>query len=611
MAKGSVGYTLPPGFKLKSNERTYEIVKVLGAGSFGITYLATSDISIGNISVTAKFAIKEHFISASCFRGDDGASVNMVPAAKDDVVSSRADFLTEANRLKKICLKSRSIVSVNETFETNGTAYYVMEFLDGGNPEKCSEEEAVSIVRDIAQALKYIHAENVLHLDIKPDNIVLKTNEKGETYPVLIDFGISKHFNGKGRPTSSLNAKGASVGYAPQEQYAGISEFSPKFDIYALGGVLFYLLTGKNPPDAFKVSGNQQELKKELDGNASEKVSKAILHAMKPGALERTPNVESFLDELSGIEFVPELKSKPTHLKFDRNKGKDIVSVVSNISWEAFSTQPWCKVKRAGDNLNISVSGNTRKGSSTRQCEVILKGTDRPVSFSIQITQQGNGTEVISKRSDSIWRIRNKKNVLFSVLGVAILAGIIIMCFFIGENTSKQAMDIAEVDSIDMEVVVPIEEPVLDNQSAESSSLEQKEEKNELQSQETFLTQQQTHQQEPQQSQQLHPQQPQQGHATSDVPKEPSLDDLYAQANSLNDFKYLANKGYSKAYAPLAELYLKENNYNEASQMALKAGQSKTGLEKARKVASILNTLGYYDDKPGERERIIKALGEI
>lgn len=80
-----------------------------------------------------------------------------VPTAKSDVVDSRADFLTEANRLKKLCLKSRNIVSVNETFEANGTAYYVMEFLDGGNPSKCTEEEAVSIVMQIADALKEIH----------------------------------------------------------------------------------------------------------------------------------------------------------------------------------------------------------------------------------------------------------------------------------------------------------------------------------------------------------------------------------------------------------------------------------------------------------------------
>lgn len=208
MAKETASHALPKGFRLQSKDRVYEIIKVLGSGSFGITYLATAEVPIGNISTTIRFAIKEHFMSASCYRGDDGAMVLTVPTAKSDVVDSRADFITEANRLKKLCLKSRNIVSVNETFEANGTAYYVMEFLDGGSPSKYSEEEAVSIVKQIADALNEIHKEHVLHLDLKPDNIVLKANDKNETYPVLIDFGISKHFDSKGRPTSSISARG-------------------------------------------------------------------------------------------------------------------------------------------------------------------------------------------------------------------------------------------------------------------------------------------------------------------------------------------------------------------------------------------------------------------
>ena len=123
MSKESATHALPTGFKLHSKDRVYEIVKVLGAGSFGITYLATAKVAIGNITTTVRFAVKEHFMSASCYRGDDGATVLSAPAAESDVAQSRADFIAEANRLKKLCMKSRSIVSVNETFEANGTAY--------------------------------------------------------------------------------------------------------------------------------------------------------------------------------------------------------------------------------------------------------------------------------------------------------------------------------------------------------------------------------------------------------------------------------------------------------------------------------------------------------
>lgn len=422
MTKETTTQVLRPGFKLQSKERIYEIIKVLGSGSFGITYLATANISIGNISMTMRFAIKEHFISASCYRGDDGATVLAVPTAKSDVVDSRADFITEANRLKKLCLKSRNIVSVNETFEANGTAYYVMEFLDGGSPSRCSEEEAISIAMQIAEALDEIHKEHVLHLDIKPDNIVLKTNERNETYPVLIDFGISKHFDSKGRPTSSLSAKGASPGFAPQEQYAGVSEFSPKYDIYALGAVLFFLCTGKNPPDAFKISPNQQELKKELAGKVSSKVEKAILNAMKPAASERTPNVRRFCDDLMGIDFVPVLNVPYSQLDFSKDKDLRNVSVDSNIGWTVYADEDWCKVAKTGNTIVISVSKNKETGS--RVGNVVVNGSPYHISRVIHIKQEGSGTVVFP--SGLTWWERNRKRV-YQASGILLVG-----CFIFG-----------------------------------------------------------------------------------------------------------------------------------------------------------------------------------
>ncbi len=87
MASEKASQTLPigKGYKLRSKEREYEIIRVLGSGSFGITYLAKAKVSVGNISTTMSFAIKEHFMSASCYRGEDGVTVLTVPTAKSDV----------------------------------------------------------------------------------------------------------------------------------------------------------------------------------------------------------------------------------------------------------------------------------------------------------------------------------------------------------------------------------------------------------------------------------------------------------------------------------------------------------------------------------------------
>ena len=626
--KESTIQSLRQGFRLQSKERIYEIVSVLGSGSFGITYLATAKVAIGNISTTVKFAIKEHFISASCYRGDDGATVLTVPTAKSEVSDSRADFIIEANRLQKLCLKSRNIVSVNETFEANGTAYYVMEFLDGGNPSRCSEEKAISIVMQVADALNEIHKERVLHLDLKPDNIVLKTNDKNETYPVLIDFGISKHFDSKGRPTSSLNAKGASSGFAPQEQYAGVSEFSPKYDIYALGAVLFFLCTGKNPPDAFKVSPNQQELKKELEGNVSSAVKKAILNAMKPAAFERTPSTKQFCDDLMGVAFVPVLSISESYVKFRKDKDTASVPVDSNISWSVYSKEDWCVVKKNNNSIVISVAEN--KGVGERSCNVVVEGISYQISHTMHIKQEGVGTVVLPS-NPTLWERYRKK--IYQAGGIFIIG---LLCILIGyhivglsdtENESKRLTEaIADMDGTVLEefakddsirayfpyaqYLVNIEKfddaipyakkamKTSDSISAiallDSIDIRKKKEAE-------VKTAEQPSQNAQNKNDQLN------GHE-SVVPESnynnaneqpirvPSNDDLFAKATTIKDLTILARKGYKKAYAPLAELYLKKYDYDNAHIWAVKAGKAKVGLDKARAVVKVLDSYGYYEN---------------
>lgn len=687
MASEKASQTLPigKGYQLRSKDRVYEIVSVLGSGSFGITYMATTQVSVGNISTTMRFAIKEHFISASCYRGEDGATVLAVPTAKSDVVVSRADFITEANRLKKLCLKSRNIVSVNETFEANGTAYYVMEYLDGGSPSKYSEDEAVSVIMQVADALRQIHEEHVLHLDLKPDNIVLKTNERGETYPVLIDFGISKHFDSKGRPTSSLSAKGASPGYAPQEQYAGVSEFSPKYDIYALGAVLFYLCTGKNPPDSFKISPNQQELKRELDGKVSARVEKAILNAMKPSAAERTSSIQQFCDDLMGVDFTPELNVSLSNLDFGKEKGQRNITVNSNIGWTVYSDCDWCKISRSGNEISVTVSKNKETGN--RSCCVVVNGAAYQISRIIKIRQEGVGTIVFTK--DSTWWNRNS-NKVFAASGAVIFG-----CFIAGlsqllkpdhnkesklltqaitsmdgenlkvfaEKDSSRAFlpyaqllitqqqgDLAEhyakralmtADSINARVFmdtcvhfgkrvstnvvependeVSVETEIMQsNEPSKESSPESKEESNDekfarasndfnlmlslakdnyakayyplaemyfqrknLDNAKIWATKAVDANVNRKQAQNL---------------LSKMNDELFAKATTLEDFKALANKGYKKAYAPLAEQYLKKHQYDNAHQWAVKAGDANEGIETASKVVDILESYGYYDN---------------
>ena len=281
------GQALVPNTKISSKKNLYTIKKVLGTGSFGITYLAIGSIKIGNVSFEVPFAIKEHFIQ-SCYREKNGSKVLYTPSSKNEVELSRKDFLTEARRLQQLCTKTKYIVKVNETFEANGTAYYVMEYLSGGVIHATSKQQAIDYMLSLSEAVKVLHDNKVLHMDIKPSNIILKVDEDtGETYPVLIDFGITKHFDDKGRPTTAPHSKGASTGFAPIEQYDEVREFSPAIDIYAMGATLYYLLTRKNPPSASKLCYNFNIVRDTLKSAHCEEFIPFITKAMAPNRMDR------------------------------------------------------------------------------------------------------------------------------------------------------------------------------------------------------------------------------------------------------------------------------------------------------------------------------------
>ena len=245
---------LPHGYLLKTAENTYRIERVLGMGGFGITYLATTSVRFDNLKSRIFVAIKEHFISDSCERERQTQNIIYSNPVKDKVESSRKDFLAEARRLREVGTGHPNIVKVNGVFEANNTAYYVMEYLEGSSLRayvkengKLEEKEMLALMRPIIDAVDYLHKHRMTHLDIKPDNIMLATDEDDHVRPTLIDFGLSKHYGRDGKPTSTINTLGCSDGYAPIEQYGGITTFSPSADVYALGATMLFCLTGKDP----------------------------------------------------------------------------------------------------------------------------------------------------------------------------------------------------------------------------------------------------------------------------------------------------------------------------------------------------------------------------
>jgi len=299
---------LPVGTVLDSGQQRYRIVKVLGQGGFGITYQAVAKIKVGNVTIDGFFAIKEHFISSFC--GRQGESVTIPNQSNvQEVNDSLNSFLTEAQRLNRLSLEHDGLVKVNESFQANGTAYYVMEYIGGENLRqyvkrqpagRLSEAEALPIIHKVADAVGYLHRSQVTHLDIKPDNILLRDDGT----PVLIDFGLAKHYDKKGKATSTLKVAGCSDGYSPLEQYAGIDHFSPQADVYALAATLLYMLTGKDPRKASEMSSGQIE--QSLPSEVSVTTRTAIIHAMQMVTANRTASVSQFSSELSADNYTGE-----------------------------------------------------------------------------------------------------------------------------------------------------------------------------------------------------------------------------------------------------------------------------------------------------------------
>lgn len=304
---------LAPGSILQSPSRTYTIRSVLGRGGFGITYSATYSVVVGGLPVKAIVAIKEHFISEMCDREASTSQVMYSRPVAERVEASRRDFIAEARRLSQVSQGQENIVKVSEVFEANDTAYYVMEYLEGQSFKEyvtargaLSLDETLAIMLPIISAVGHLHRGLMTHLDIKPANIMITRDENGRIRPVLIDFGLCKHYNEDGSATSTINTQGFSDGFAPIEQYAGISQFSPQSDVYSLAATIMYCLTGQVPPRATDLDA-EAVIPASLPTNIRQTLDKALQMRRN----DRPANAQVFLEHLLAKNAAPQVPSQP------------------------------------------------------------------------------------------------------------------------------------------------------------------------------------------------------------------------------------------------------------------------------------------------------------
>ena len=308
--KSHIKGALSVGTYLEGQTGSYKIERALGQGSFGITYQASMRVkgNLGYLPGEIKVAIKEFYMHSLNTREESGV---IIGSQAETFQNYLVRFQKEAHNLSK--MNHRGIVKVLELFDANDTSYLVMEYLEGGSLDErirmnqhLSERESLNTILKVGEALGYMHSQHMLHLDLKPLNIML--DKDGE--PLLIDFGLSKVFDENGIPETSTGIGLGTPGYAPIEQvnYDKSKGIAPTLDIYALGGTLFKCLTGKTPPTASAVNDDDDFLPHLLaERKVSQPVSELVVWAMQPRKKDRPQTVADFLARVQEvIEVLPE-----------------------------------------------------------------------------------------------------------------------------------------------------------------------------------------------------------------------------------------------------------------------------------------------------------------
>ena len=233
------GDALAPGTRIAE----FEIVRELGSGGFGVTYLARDR------ALERMVAVKEYLPRYWGVRGPDGTVGPRASSSEADYAWGLRRFVEEARALAR--LRHAGIVGVHRIIEAGGTAYMVMEYVEGRSLAEeirssgpLPEDRVREILTGLAGGLAQVHAAGMLHRDIKPANVMLRA---GDGSPVLVDFGAARQQ--MGRQSRSITAV-LTPGYAPIEQYSARGRQGPWTDVYALGAVAYEALSGRAPDDA-------------------------------------------------------------------------------------------------------------------------------------------------------------------------------------------------------------------------------------------------------------------------------------------------------------------------------------------------------------------------
>jgi len=294
---------LPNGHLLQNGK--YRLTHIVGQGGFGITYKGVwfTEVKgpLGTIKTEVPICVKEYFFKDYCYRDPESYAVRVHSETGRVLFDKfKEKLIKEAKILSEV--HHPHIVNVLEVFEENDTAYIAMEYISGNSLKYMMDKEGVlpeakvlRYVHQIGEALQFVHEKNILHLDIKPSNILIDQNGKAR----LIDFGVSKRYDIEQQETSTTMLT-LSKGFASIEQYdnEGTQSFSPCPDVYSLGATMYNLLTGKIPTESILRATRPLPSPRELNPAISAKTEAAIIKAMQIIPADRFQLVSEMLAEL-------------------------------------------------------------------------------------------------------------------------------------------------------------------------------------------------------------------------------------------------------------------------------------------------------------------------
>ncbi len=286
---------LPKGYRLPE----YQIERPISEGGFSVVYLAT------HLPTRSRVVIKEFFPVKYAKRIDTGRVETVTEEASRSFGMGIKRFFNEGSALAKI--KHENVVTVTHIFRANNTVYMVMEFEVGRDMRwyikrkngGLSEKFLRTVFPEVLSGMAELHKNHILHLDIKPANILLRSGG----HPLLIDFGAVKHMKG----AANLEVKGHTLtqGFAPIEQH-NHGNVGPWSDIYAIGATMYSCIMGKPPPSAPE-RVKKDRLESVIRSFEKKGYSRALLDAinssMKMDMTARPQTIEEFMEMLDvGVE---------------------------------------------------------------------------------------------------------------------------------------------------------------------------------------------------------------------------------------------------------------------------------------------------------------------